>query len=106
GELGRAEEQSAAPALLVIDAGDVADGEPVLGLFAHPNLVPGADLALLDDAEVGARPASGREVDGERRVLHARAELPARNARLRHLEDGTADLPELADDGSRDVHAR
>src|SRR6185436_69200 len=106
GELGRAEEHSAAPSLLVVDAGDVADGEPVLGLVAHANLVAGADLALLDDAEVGARLARGREVDGERCVLHARAELPARNARLGDLEDGAADLPELADHGARDVHSR
>src|SRR4029078_13038078 len=36
---------------------------------------------------------------------HARAELPARDAWLRHLENGAADLPALSHDRAGHVHA-
>src|SRR4029450_2775679 len=105
-ELRCSEQSCAAPALLVVDPGDFADAEPVLGALADPNLVASADLALLHDAEIGPRPARGREVDRERGVVHPRAELPARDARLGHFEDDATDLPALAHDRAGDVHAR
>ena len=56
--------------------------------------------------KIGARPARGREVDRERGIVHPRAELPTRDARLGHFEDDATDLPPLAHDRAGDFHAR
>src|SRR5262245_7778827 len=105
-KLRNSEQRRAAPALLMVDPSDVADSEPVRGPLTDPNVVAGANLALLHDAQVGAGPARCCEVDGEGGIVHPRTELPAWDAGLGHFEDDAADLPPLAHDCTRDLHAR
>src|SRR4051812_8264845 len=67
--------------------------------------VAGPDVALLDHAQVGAWPTARGEELREARVAHPEAELEARQARLRDLEQGAAHGPALADHGPRDGQA-
>ena len=83
--------------VVVIHAPDVADGEPVVGARHDSHGITGADVALFDDAEVRAGPGGPGEAPLERPVIHAQPELPARDARLAHLEDGGSDGPTLPD---------
>src|SRR4051812_611958 len=77
-------------------------GHLVEGPLDHLDRVAGSQLALLDDAEVGARPLGAGEALDEQRVAHALGELPARDPRRGDLERRRADRPALAD--QRAVH--
>ena len=59
--------------------------------------VAGLDLALLEDAEVKARPVMRDDQRGHLRVVHPDAEAIAGHPRLRHLEQRAADPVMIAD---------
>src|ERR687892_1822456 len=89
----------------MVDAGDLGDGEPVAGPVHHLHRVAGGDVALLQDAEVGAGPAGGRELPREPLAAHADAQLEAGRTWLGDLEQGRAGPPALPDHGAADVDA-
>ncbi len=70
--------------------------------------IPCANIALVDDAQVGPKTAGVCEAFVEAWVIHACTELPAREPRLRDLQEGGANLPPLADYriGDRDSDQR
>src|SRR5262249_30256051 len=96
-ELGYVEQRGGIAPVPVVDVPDVADGEAVRWTRHDTHLVAGADVALLDDAQIRPGPAGAREALREQRVSYAHAELPARQARLAHLEEGRSNRPALAD---------
>jgi hypothetical protein len=56
----------------VVDAGDLPDGETVGRAVHDLDGVAGGDLAIGEDAQVGAGPAGGREAPRENRWLPMR----------------------------------
>ena len=67
--------------------------------------IAGAEVALLDDLQVGARARGQGEALEEGRVAHLQAELEAGQPRLDDLEQRGADPPALAEDGAGDIDA-
>ena len=68
-----------------------------------PDLVSRADVAFLDDTQVGTRPAGLREALGKEGVARARPELPAWKPRLGDFEKAASDPPALADESAGDI---
>src|SRR5262249_28227219 len=88
-----------------IDAEDISDGEVVIRLRHHRDLVSGPQRALADDPEIRAGPQGLREPAYERLVVHPDSEPPARDSRLGNLEQPAPDLPALADERVVDLDA-
>jgi hypothetical protein len=74
----------------------------VCGAAQHVDLVAGADVALVYDAQVGARSARRGEALEKARIAHPQTELEARQTRLRDLQHGAPHGPPLADHRVRD----
>src|SRR4051794_16494141 len=76
---------------------DFRDGHRFLTGGELDDLVARLDLALLEDAEVEARPAVRDEQGRNARVVHADAHAVTGDAGLRDFEDGSADPVAVAD---------
>src|SRR5262245_57943310 len=76
---------------------DLRHGHAHFRLSHLPDLVPGADIALLQDAEVEPRPSAGCQQRRHPRLVHPDADAVAGNAGLSDLEQSPADLITIAD---------
>src|SRR5262245_41395919 len=76
---------------------DFGDGHPLAGLSHLHDLVAGAHLAWLQDAEIESRPSARGEQRRHARLVHPDAEAIARHARLRDFKQRAADLIPIAD---------
>ena len=76
---------------------DLRDGHPLVRLSDLHDLVAGADVAFLQDAEVESRPSAGGEQRRHARLVHPDADAIAGDTRLRHLEQRAADPIPIAD---------
>src|ERR1044071_1604629 len=103
GELRHREQLRDLAAVARIDAKDVSDRHGVRRLLQDADRVAHAELALADDAEVGAGAKRLGEAPDEMLIVHARAQAPARDARLGDFQNDAADLPALADERGVDV---
>src|SRR5262245_25340482 len=76
---------------------DLCDGHP-LSRFSHlHDVVAGAHLAFLQDAEVEPRPSAGCQQGWHTGLVHPNADAIAGHARLSDLEERAADLITIAD---------
>ena len=82
---------------------DGSHGDGVVGAREDLDLVPRADIALLNESQVSTRGRCPCEPLRESGISHRDAELEARDARRGHLEDSGPNAPTLADDGVGDV---
>ena len=85
----RPQQPGRAGVVVVVDAGDLGDGEAVGWLQDDLDRVAGADLALGQDAEVGAGPAGGREPARELLGAHADAQPEAGRCAARRPRAGS-----------------
>src|SRR2546428_9154676 len=86
-----------------VDAKDISDGEVVIRLLQDSDLVPSAHIALDDDSEIGAGSQRLAEAAGERFVGHPDSQPPARDSRLRNLQEPRAAPPTFASARAREV---
>src|SRR4051794_1034423 len=85
--------------------GDEAHGDGVVRqrVDLHLDAVAGAELALLEDLEVGAGARGLAEASDEGGILHPQPELEARQPGLDDLQQRRPDAPALAEQRARDV---
>ncbi len=76
---------------------ELGDRHPLLAFLDLDDVVAGADLALLQDAEVEPRPPARGQQRGHARLVHPDADAIAGDARLGDLEQGAADPVAIAD---------
>src|SRR5262245_29671860 len=76
---------------------DLRDGHSLLRLSQFHDLVAGAHLAFLQDAEVESRPSAGRQQCRHPGLVHPNADAIARHAWCSDLEQCTADSITVAD---------
>src|SRR6516164_1784423 len=76
---------------------DLRDGHSLLRLSQFHELVAGAHLAFLQDAEVESRPSAGRQQCRHPGLVHPNADAIARHAWCSDLEQCTADSITVAD---------
>ena len=82
---------------LVEQRARLLDGHALGSRPDRQDLVAGLDLALLEDAQIKARPAVRHEKRCHPRLVHADADAVAGDARLRHLEDRAPDPVPIPD---------
>ncbi len=103
---GAASNRGASERSCVVGVGDHRHRDAVVGPVDDGDRVAGRQRPVLDDAQVRAGAAGRGEALLEPPVLHAEAELEARHARRRDLEQHRPHPPALTDQRTGDVEAR
>jgi hypothetical protein len=89
-------------AIASVDAKYVSDGEIMIGPRHHPDGIASPHVAFADDSQVSAGSQRLREAARKHLIVHANAQPPARDSRLRNLKNYRPDPPALSDE--RIVH--
>src|SRR5262245_53310035 len=76
---------------------DLGNGHALWSSSDREDRVAGADLALLEDAQVEARPSAGGQERGHLRLVHANPDAVAGGPRLGHLEQRSPDPVAVTD---------
>ena len=95
--------QGGAPPGPVVCVRHKPHGDGVVGAREDLDLVPRADIGLLNESQVSTRGRCPCEPLRESGISHTDAQLEARDARRGHLEDRGPNAPTLADHGVRDI---